>query len=78
MEILAESPKHDIQTQSERVLLEKQCRQTRSKQGCHKPSICKDHKCQQSTTEQGVPVNIVIILLCMIKLINEGNLKTGA
>ena len=40
-EILRELPKHEAKTQGEQGLVEKQGQQTCSKQGCHKPSICK-------------------------------------
>ena len=41
-ETLWELPKCNTETQSKQTLLEKQCQQTCSKQGCHRASICKN------------------------------------
>ena len=43
LEILWKLPKCDTETQSEQILLEKGYWQTCPIQGCHRPSICKEH-----------------------------------
>ena len=43
LEILWKLPKCDTETQSEQTLLEKEHWQTCPTQGCHRPSVCKEH-----------------------------------
>lgn len=65
-EILGASPKCDIETGSEQMLLEKWHWRTYSSQGCHKPLICKKHRMcwvQKSTVKQDMPVKVPFLSL---------------